>query len=292
MTFDQLQYFITIAKTGNMTRAAEQLNVVQPALSRAIKRLETELDVKLFDRTGKSVVLNANGTAFLKFAEQCVNSFHKLHHLLSNEELHGSLLIGNMLENIKINRAIVAFSNAYPNIHLEIIRSPKKKHPSMFHFFFGTSAYESSYLKDSLQSVELWQEPMSMLVSKDHPLADHKNIRLSDAKDYSFILPCDTEFSNFINHFFELADFQPLSYFKTNDQSMLTEMIRGSNCVALTPAYCNLYVDKHDFRIIPLTEPEYIRHTFLYRPIKDAYTSSEQAFFDFITGYFIANPFH
>ena len=48
MTFDQLQYFITIAKTGNMTRAAEQLNVVQPALSRAIKRLETELDVKLF----------------------------------------------------------------------------------------------------------------------------------------------------------------------------------------------------------------------------------------------------
>ena len=82
MTFDQLQYFITIAKTGNMTRAAEQLNVVQPALSRAIKRLETELDVKLFDRTGKSVVLNANGTAFLKFAEQCVNSFHKLHHLI------------------------------------------------------------------------------------------------------------------------------------------------------------------------------------------------------------------
>ena len=73
MTFDQLQYFITIAKTGNMTRAAEQLNVVQPALSRAIKRLETELDVKLFDRTGKSVVLNANGNVHIGARKGNVN---------------------------------------------------------------------------------------------------------------------------------------------------------------------------------------------------------------------------
>lgn len=291
MTFDQLQYFVTIAKTGSMTKAAEQLNIVQPALSRTIQRLESELNTKLFDRKGKAVTLNENGSAFLQFAEQCVNSFHKIKNLLSNEDVQGSLLIGNMLENNEINKAIVAFSKIYPNIHIEVIRAPKKEHPSMFQFFFGTSAYENTYLKGSLHSTELWQESMSMIVSKKHPLANLTKIRLAEAKDYPFILPCDTEYSNFINRFFELADFQPISYFKTNDQSMLIEIIRNTNCVALTPSYCNIYGHQDDFRMLQLTEPEYIRHIFLYRPVKDMYTKSERAFWEFIINYFIESPF-
>jgi len=179
----------------------------------------------------------------------------------------------------------------YPNIHIEVIRAPKRKHPSIFQFFFGTSAYENSYLKGSFCSAELWQESMSMIVSKKHPLANRMKIRLSEAKDYPFILPCDTEYSNFINRFFELADFQPISYFKTNDQSMLIEMIRNTDCVALTPSYCNIYGNQDDFRMLQLTEPEYIRHIFLYRPVREVYTKSEQAFWEFMISYFMDNPF-
>ena len=64
----QLSYFLTVARQQHMTRAAEELNITQPTLSSVISRLESELGVKLFDRTGRSIVLNSYGAAFAERA--------------------------------------------------------------------------------------------------------------------------------------------------------------------------------------------------------------------------------
>lgn len=53
MDFKQLQYFITLVEQGNMTRAARRLNMVQPALSAQILKLEREFSTKLFERTNR-----------------------------------------------------------------------------------------------------------------------------------------------------------------------------------------------------------------------------------------------
>lgn len=60
-----LRYFQTVAKLENMTLAAEILQISQPAISKMIKNLEGELNVKLFDRTGKYIRLNEYGKRFL-----------------------------------------------------------------------------------------------------------------------------------------------------------------------------------------------------------------------------------
>ena len=57
----QLIYFDKVAELQHMTRAAQELHLAQPALSKMIKTLETELGVTLFDRIGKRIVLNQNG---------------------------------------------------------------------------------------------------------------------------------------------------------------------------------------------------------------------------------------
>ena len=62
----QLHYFQTVARLEHVTRAAEELRVAQPALSKTIARLEAELGVPLFDRRGRRVALNAGGRAFLR----------------------------------------------------------------------------------------------------------------------------------------------------------------------------------------------------------------------------------
>ena len=62
-----LLYFHTIADTGNLTRAAEQLHVSPPALSNSLKRLERDLGVELFDRVGRNLVLNRYGEAYLPY---------------------------------------------------------------------------------------------------------------------------------------------------------------------------------------------------------------------------------
>lgn len=72
MELTPLRYLIAIAEAGHMTRAAEALGVGQPTLSAALKKLEDEIGVPLFDRTGRGVTPTAAGTAFLEHARAAV----------------------------------------------------------------------------------------------------------------------------------------------------------------------------------------------------------------------------
>ena len=64
MELQQLKYFLVLAKSENVTKAAASLHIAQPALSQSIKRLETELGVQLFQRTGRRLHLNEAGRFF------------------------------------------------------------------------------------------------------------------------------------------------------------------------------------------------------------------------------------
>ena len=65
MTLQQLNYIITISEIGSINRAAEKLYVSQPSLTSAIKELEKELGIVLFNRTARGVTLTAEGVDFL-----------------------------------------------------------------------------------------------------------------------------------------------------------------------------------------------------------------------------------
>ena len=78
MTLQQLNYIITISETGSINKAAEKLYVSQPSLTSAIKELEKELGIVLFNRTGRGVTLTADGLDFLPYARQVVGQYMNL----------------------------------------------------------------------------------------------------------------------------------------------------------------------------------------------------------------------
>ncbi len=66
----QIKYFQTVANMQHMTRAADVLQIAQPALSSMIAKLEADLGVPLFNRTGRNIILNEYGKTFLKRANR------------------------------------------------------------------------------------------------------------------------------------------------------------------------------------------------------------------------------
>ena len=90
MNLQQLQYFKVISQTKNFTTASNILSITQPALSKAISKLEEELDVQLFEREGRNIKITKYGEVFLKYAESALNDIEKgiekIHDMKTNND--------------------------------------------------------------------------------------------------------------------------------------------------------------------------------------------------------------
>ena len=86
MRLVQLEYFIKIAECGSITKAAQELYVSQPSLTKAIASLEAEYDIKLLERTSKGVRMTARGSEFLEYAKDVISSSQKLEDVFGKKD--------------------------------------------------------------------------------------------------------------------------------------------------------------------------------------------------------------
>jgi LysR family transcriptional regulator, cyn operon transcriptional activator len=93
MNIQQLRYVVATAEHGSMTAAAAALFVAQPALSRAIRGLERELDLTLFTRAGRGIALTADGEAFVGRARKVLRSLDALRGIDARETRDAQLVI-------------------------------------------------------------------------------------------------------------------------------------------------------------------------------------------------------
>ena len=84
MRLSQLEYFIKVAQCGSITKAAQELFLSQPSLTKAIASLETEYQIKLFDRTPKWIQLTPQWRIFLEYAQAAVNACQTLEDTFGN----------------------------------------------------------------------------------------------------------------------------------------------------------------------------------------------------------------
>lgn len=124
MDFRKIQHFVHIAELGSLSKAADRLNIVQPALSQSIKRLEEELDTLLFTRSRRGMELTETGRIFLKHAYGILNQYNRAKESLLTKEdnPHGIVSIAmtaSALEvlTVPLSQALI---QRYPDIKLNI----------------------------------------------------------------------------------------------------------------------------------------------------------------------------
>ena len=124
MEIRTLRYFLAVAREENMSRAAEQLHVTQPTLSKALRSLEEELGKKLFTRHSFSIALTEEGVLLRNRAEDLVFMADKIEReFLALDEITGGDIYFGLAESYQIRhlaREIRHFKRTYPNLRYHI----------------------------------------------------------------------------------------------------------------------------------------------------------------------------
>lgn len=233
----QLQYFQAVAKHENITKAAEELHISQPALSITIKRLETELNIPLFNREGKKIKINSFGKQFLKHINSIMNEIEnaksELLELYGEKNNHISI---SSTASLLLQGVLKDFLTINPNITInqridsqESIVEKLKNRTIDF-------AITSSSIKDAeLKSIELLEEEIVVVMPKSHKFANKGFINLKELKDENFIeLTENYSFKNISEKLFEEAGFVPNIIFQV-DSTIMPEILQTGRAISLIP---------------------------------------------------------
>ncbi len=127
MTLKELEIFLILSENENVKKTAKLLNLTQPAISLAIKSLENELNVKLFDRIGKRLVLNEKGRIFKAKIYNHFVALKESKNIFSDELIVGEFRIAmsKTIGNFYMPKIILEFLKKYPKVKIdrEIINS-------------------------------------------------------------------------------------------------------------------------------------------------------------------------
>lgn len=187
MELRHLRYFIAVAEEENVTRAAERLHVSQPPLSRQIHDLEEELGVPLFDRTGKSLQLNAAGKVFLVEAravlERAAQALQTVQALSDNHEQVIDVGYAPSLSVQILPQILRVFEQAQPlvRVRLHDLSSGEMQQG------LRDGSLQAAFLalprqaqRGDLSYAKLQSHPVCVAMPAHHPLAKKRKITLSE----------------------------------------------------------------------------------------------------------------
>jgi len=195
MDFPGLQTFLVVAETGSFSRAAEQLFLTQPAVSKRIAALEAELGTQLFDRIGRRILLTEAGRALLDRAHGLLRQLEDIRRSITNlaGEVSGSLSLATS-HHIGLHRlppALKRFHSTFPQVHLDLrFMDSEKACVAVAQGELELAIVTLPPVVQAPLTVELlWDDPLDLVVSPEHPLARLTPLKPSMLVDYPAILP-------------------------------------------------------------------------------------------------------
>jgi DNA-binding transcriptional LysR family regulator len=194
MELRHLRYFIAVAEAENVTRAAQRLHVSQPPLSRQIHDLEEELGVPLFDRTGKSLQLNAAGKVFLVEARAVLDraneAMHTIRALADDHEQTIHVGYAPSLSVQILPQILRSFEQSQPHVRVHLHdRSSGEMQQGLRDGSLQAAflAMPQKSTRDDLRYLKLQSHPVCVAMPSHHALAKKRKITLTELHQHRLI---------------------------------------------------------------------------------------------------------
>lgn len=244
MELVQIKHFINIVECGSMLAASEKYHVSQSTLSYAIKQIENELEVKIFERAGRNLRLTDAGEEFYSGAIRLEEEYLALLRKVSSYEGKMSPLriaidiVDYGTECTRIYRRL------YPDAMIECRKVPSAAGMSediikgKTDLIISTSSLEgtSSKRTGSITSELLLEEPLLLFISSRHPYAQRESVYIGDLADQTLITqPLDFEYRKNLERMLKEAGVRPANVIEYNDTETCALYAQSGRGVMLIP---------------------------------------------------------
>lgn len=272
MTLQQLKYIVTVAETGNITEAAKRLFISQPSLTNAIRELEKEMQITIFNRTNKGVAVSNEGDEFLSYARQVLEQVGLLEEKYLNvKEQRPRFSVSCQHYSFAVNAFVDVIQEFDANQYdftlretqtYEIIEDVSRL-KSEIGILYVSSKNEEIIMKlikqNGLKFEELFMAKPHVFISSKHPLAEREAISLEDLEEYPYLSFEQGEYNSF--YFAEeiLSTLDRKKNIKVRDRATLFNLVIGLNGYTVSSGVISRELNGENIIARPLLVDEFMR---------------------------------
>ncbi|NQX44276.1 LysR family transcriptional regulator [Paenibacillus tritici] len=256
----QLQYFIAVARLEHMTEAAHSLHVTQSSLSKTIQRLEEDLGVPLFDRSGRKLRLNESGRRFLQRAEKALFELEQGKQELKDlSSLESGTLELAVTTASTLPGILRAFRLKQPDIHFHVQMLPMQEMITLLQRGEVDFCLSSPPVRgEDIECQVVCNDHVYLAVPAGHPLADRKSLALIELKDEWFVgVKQGYGIRDLVDSVCQTSGFLPRYAYEGDEPARLIDLVEAGIGLAFIPGTAKNGQDH--IRMIPLEDHGLVR---------------------------------
>ncbi|NLS05366.1 LysR family transcriptional regulator [Rhizobium sp. P32RR-XVIII] len=241
-TLRQIQYFVAVAEQGSVTRAAQNLSISQSSVTEALKELENDLGVELFERHPRGLTITHNGHQFLRHATKILATVSDARTSFSGQqsELSGTLNIGvtSLVAGYVLSDLLARYRRACPGVGVSAIEDNGSY---LEHLLVGgeldVAVMVISNLRDrmALQAEILETSPYRLWLPMGHPLVSADIISVADIAREPLIMLTVDEIEENTGKLLSALGARPHVAFRTRSVEAVRSLVATGAGVALLP---------------------------------------------------------
>ena len=269
MTLQQLHYVITISECGSLNKAAEVLYVAQPSLTGAVKEIEKELSITIFNRSGKGVTLTNDGAEFLLYARQVYSQYEdmlekygktgNLKKKFGVSTQHYSFAVKAFVEMVKTfdtSKYEFAIRETKTKEVIDDVSTMKSEIGILYLNDFNRSVIQKLLNSNSLEFHSLINCRAYVYLWKGHPLAKNKSISFEELQEYPCLSFEQGESGSFYLAEEILSTREYQRTIKANDRATMLNLMIGLNGYTLCSGIICEELNGDEYLAVPFVDDE------------------------------------